>query len=321
VITPSTGVLRLNASHVRLLNVAVAGNLNVWPEGDAFPTAQTPDDVDLNGVTGTGAVNVACSTNFRIENMEIGPSLDVSPLNIQAASAASDCAHNPQWGVVFNTTVHDSSTSSPSNHVDCTHLYDAQNITFDRVMYYGCEHIGLFADSANGPDRCCSGLVIQNSVFQATKTGGSTIELGGSNQPTSFANTRFVNNTILGTFNLVSNALFPSTMVISNNILAQRFNTCTIGSPTFQDNAMTLFDGIQGPAEPGTACAGSGNFRIPSFTTCITSQGDPNSSSAPNPRLIAGANACVDTASPTYAPGYDFYGAGRTTPDVGAAER
>ena len=109
-------------------------------------------------------------------------------------------------------------------------------------------------------------------------------------------------------------------MVIANNILAQRFNTCTIGTPTFKNNAMTLFDGIQGPAEPGTACAASGNFRLPTFTTCITSQGNP-SSSAPDPRLVAGVNPCVDTGTATYAPGYDFYGSARSNPDVGAAER
>jgi hypothetical protein len=320
VLAPSGGVLRLSASHVRLLGLAVAGNLNLWPQGDAFPSAQTPDDVDVNGVTGVGALNVACATNFRVENMEIGPSVDVSPLNIQAASAASDCAHNPQWGVVSNVTVHDSSTSDPSNHVDCTHLYDAQNISFDRVLYYGCEHIGLFADSANGPDRCCTGLSITNSIFQATKTGGSTIELGGSSQETTFANSRFANNTIIGPFNLVSNAVFPSSFVIANNIFAQRFNTCTMGSITFRNNGLTLFDGYQGPQEPGTNCAGSGNFRLPSYGSCISSAGSPTS--APDPRLITGTNPCVDTANPSYAPATDYYGNTRTTPpDVGATER
>jgi hypothetical protein len=323
-VSPIGGVFKLSASHVRLLNVPMGGGLDVWPLGDAFSAAQTPDDIQLNGVSGVGAVNIACATNFRIENMEIGPSLDVSPLNIQAASAANDCARNPRWGVVSNTTVHDSTTSNPANHVDCTHLYDAQNITFDRVFYYGCEHIGIFADSANGEDRCCAGLVVTNSVFQATRTGGSTIELGGSSQRTNFADSKFVNNTIFGTFNILpSNAVYPSTFLVANNIFAQRYNTCTVGG-TFKNNAMTLFDGIQGPQEPGTNCAGSGNVRIPSFAACVSSQGNPTASPAtpPDPRLIGGTNPCVDAASNAYASSYDFYNAGRNgTADVGAAER
>jgi hypothetical protein len=164
--------LTIQGSYVEFDDLKIAGIWYVGVNSNKVPQASQTHDVVLRNLSAlrffiTGASNVS------VLGGTIGPTVD----NASQIKGCYECRYAPQNITVDGVTFHDFTRTNPAQHMECLHVYPAQNLTIRNSRFFNCAIMDLFLENyGRGGD--LRDITIENNVFDTPGSHAGSLSKG-----------------------------------------------------------------------------------------------------------------------------------------------
>ena len=270
------GGLTVLGSYVEFDDLTIAGIWYVGVNSSKVPEADQPHDVVLRDVDATNFF-ITGASDISVIGGRIGPYVD----NAAQVKGCYGCTYVPQHITIDGVTFHDFTRVTPGIHMECLHVYPAQDMTIRNSLFFNCAIFDLFL-SNYGAGGDLRDITIENNVFDTPGSragplskGYYPLSFGGFHR--SITNVRIAYNSLAsGSIPGFDSSAAYKNIVIEANVgpMSQRF--CSSGV-TFAYNVWS--DAKCGPtdltAPSGFVDPAHADFRLRPNAAAIA-HGDPD---------------------------------------------
>jgi hypothetical protein len=164
--------LTVQGSYVEFDGLTIRGIWYVGVNSSSVAQADQPHDVVFRDVSAarffiTGASNVS------VLGGAIGPTVD----NASQIKGCYQCRYAPQNITIDGVTFHDFTRATPGTHMECLHVYPAQNLTIRNSRFFNCAIMDLFL-SNYGQGGDLRDITIENNVFDMPGSHAGSLSKG-----------------------------------------------------------------------------------------------------------------------------------------------